>query len=102
MEILTWLYKWFESYCDGDWEHEQMINIQTTSNPGWMITIDLKYTHLESAILDIGTIENGDDDWFFYNIKDSQYRAGGDISKLEFLLNKFREVATEYTNQFVS
>ena len=28
MEILEWIKDWFASHCDGDWEHENGINIQ--------------------------------------------------------------------------
>jgi hypothetical protein len=33
-ELLSWLSFWFYQHCDGDWEHENQIKIQTLDNPG--------------------------------------------------------------------
>ncbi|WP_315814785.1 immunity 53 family protein [Paraflavitalea speifideaquila] len=90
--ILTWLQEWYESHCDSEREHEYGITINTIDNPGWYITIDLAFTKLESIELEGGTVENGEDDWYFYKINNKQYKASGDCSKLEFLLLKFREI----------
>jgi Immunity protein 53 len=32
---------WFKTLVNGDWEHHNGIKIETTDNPGWMITINL-------------------------------------------------------------
>lgn len=93
MEILEWLIKWFDTNCDGEWERENIIQIHTVSNPGWYIKIDLRDTPLEDEIIDSGLIEQSDDDWYFYRIKDMEFQASGDNSKLTFLLSKFREIA---------
>jgi hypothetical protein len=92
MEILDWISNWFSSECNGDWEHENQIKIETVSNPGWHVTIDLTDTFLEDVHIDNGTIEKSGDDWYFFVIKDKQFRASGDLTKLPFLLNKFREI----------
>jgi hypothetical protein len=34
---LQWLQKWFESQCDGDWEHEFGITFKTVDNPGCIL-----------------------------------------------------------------
>jgi hypothetical protein len=97
--IINWISYWFASQCDGDWEHENMLKIETVSNPGWYITIDLNYTGLEGLDLDVGTIEISEDDWYFYRIKNAKYQASGDLTKLEFLLNKFRELVESREGQ---
>ena len=33
------LQHWYESQCDGDWEHEFGVKIGTLDNPGWMVDI---------------------------------------------------------------
>jgi hypothetical protein len=81
------------SQCDGEWEHEYGIKINTVDNPGWYIEIDLAFTSLENENIDIGTIENSEHDWYFYQIKDKKFRASGDTTKLFFLLGKFKEIA---------
>ena len=92
-DIIKWLEQWYSSQCDGDWEHENGLKIETVSNPGWYISIDLNYTAMTSMNIDIGTVEKGENDWYFYRIKDGQYQASGDPSKLAFLLSKFKELA---------
>lgn len=34
LELLTSLQNWYTQYCDGDWEHNEIINIHTIDNPG--------------------------------------------------------------------
>ena len=52
-ELLTWLQNWYYQYCDGDWEHNENINIHTIDNPGWRITIDLEGTDCENKFFKI-------------------------------------------------
>lgn len=94
--ILKWLQDWYQSQCDGEWEHEYGIKIDTVDNPGWFITIDLVFTKMQNLNLDIGTIEQGENDWYFYGIKNGKFAASGDINKLEFLLSKFKEIVEQY------
>lgn len=34
------LENWLKKRCDGDWEHQGGISIESTDNPGWYIQID--------------------------------------------------------------
>lgn len=36
---------WFAERCNGEWEHEFGITIETLDNPGWRVRIDLAGTH---------------------------------------------------------
>ena len=91
--IIKWLEEWYSSQCNGDWEHENVIKIEAVSNPGWYITIDLNYTSMEFMNVDVGVVEKGENDWYFYRIVDHQFHASGDPGKLTFLLEKFKELA---------
>lgn len=31
---------WFKTHCDGLWEHHHGLKLETTDNPGWLLTID--------------------------------------------------------------
>ena len=44
--MLEWLQDWYLKQCDGGWEHEYGIKIETLDNPGWKVIIDLAYTEL--------------------------------------------------------
>lgn len=91
MNSLEIICNWFSEESNGDWEHENQIKIETTSNPGWSIAIDLRNT---SLIFRSDYEENQltDEDWYFYKIEDGKFTASGDIFKLEFLLQKFAEI----------
>lgn len=39
--MIQWLQNWYSSNCDGDWEHDYGITIETIDNPGWNIKIDV-------------------------------------------------------------
>jgi hypothetical protein len=88
IEIIS---KWFLQQCDGDWEHEHGIKIETLDNPGWYITIDLQFTSLESLVIE-EKADNSDDDWYFLEINNNQFKAAGDPMKLNLILNKFVEI----------
>jgi hypothetical protein len=60
------LEEWYERQCDGDWEHSYGIRIETLDNPGWSITIDLKDTRRQNAVLTKTQIERSEHDWIFY------------------------------------
>jgi len=98
MEMLKWISDWFSSHCDRDWEHENQIKIETVSNPGWYITIDLRDTPLEDLVLKMDTVNKGADDWYFYNFEDSKFKASGDLNKIHFLLNEFKKIVESQKN----
>jgi len=41
MDELRELQDWYLSQCDGDWEHQNGINIVSLDNPGWTVDIAL-------------------------------------------------------------
>ncbi|MFD6825188.1 immunity 53 family protein [Streptomyces sp. NPDC060085] len=71
--VLSWLQGWYAEQCDGDWEHEWGIKIDTLDNPGWTITIDLEGTSLEEREYPERTIERGLHDWIFARVVDRQF-----------------------------
>lgn len=48
LELLSSLQNWYQQYCNGDWEHNENINIHTIDNPGWRVTISLEGTDCEN------------------------------------------------------
>lgn len=44
---LTWLQAWYATQCDGEWEHEHGVSIETLDNPGWFLKLDLRETSLD-------------------------------------------------------
>ncbi len=47
MDSMQRLVQWWRAQCDGEWEHEFGITIETMDNPGWLVKIDLSYTNAD-------------------------------------------------------
>ena len=45
--VLEELQDWYVANCDGEWEHQYGVKIETIDNPGWLVKIDLRGTPLE-------------------------------------------------------
>ncbi|MBO9592709.1 MAG: immunity 53 family protein [Niabella sp.] len=97
MNILNWLITWYQSNCNGDWEHSFGIEIGTLDNPGWTIKIDLDGTNLEDKKY-LQTEDKSDTDWYRVESDGNVFLGFGDPSKLEFLLNEFRKFSNESVN----
>lgn len=89
-EILNWIQNWYNSQCNGDWEHSYGIKIETLDNPGWNIEIDLEDTNLATYEYESEVIEKSKEDWYYYKFKDAKFKASGDCSKLGYLLEIFK------------
>jgi len=63
MNILKWLEDWYESNCDGDWEHQFGITIGTMDNPGWHLKLDLMYTLYQDISFTEVNIKRAEHDW---------------------------------------
>lgn len=89
---LNEIQKWFKSQCNGDWEHNYGLTIETLDNPGWHVTIDLKDTILP-ALPDMELrVEKNEKDWYMVMIRDGKFTGSGDPLKLEIILQKFLEL----------
>jgi hypothetical protein len=88
-----WLQKWYESQCDGDWEHEYGIKIETVDNPGWYVVINLIGTECEDHIFSPVEFEINEKDWYFCLIRDSNFVASCGSCNLSKVLQIFRSWA---------
>jgi hypothetical protein len=89
MSVLTELQVWYEAQCDGDWEHQFGIIIETLDNPGWSVTIDLVDTELEGKVfqevMDLGP----ERDWIHCRVEGAQFRGAGGPHMLTHILQIF-------------
>ena len=90
MDILNWLMKWYQSNCDGYWEHLYGINIETLDNPGWSVDINLNDTTFENKIFNSIKYHKSDNDWIICRVENSIFKGGGDSSKLEEIFKIFK------------
>ena len=83
------LEKWYQSQCNGEWEHNYGITIGTLDNPGWTVDIDLKETDIEGANMENLIVDNGDNDWIHLKIIDDLFIGRGDPKKLHYIIEAF-------------
>jgi len=86
MSIIKWLEEWYESNCDGDWEHSSGINIENVDNPGWLIKFDIKYTLYEDVAFKDVTIDRAEHDWVRCRKREDVIHCSGGSRNLEELL----------------
>jgi len=86
MNIIKWLENWYESNCDGYWEHLFGISIDTLDNPGWRIKLNIAETLYESvAFVDV-TIDRTEHDWVRCWKADGNIECAGGPKNLEEML----------------
>jgi hypothetical protein len=93
MEKLERLQNWYQSNCDGNWEHQYGISIDTLDNPGWRLSIDLKETYLETFTFDNIQIERSENDWLICQIREDKFEGFGGIYNLAEILDLFLDWA---------
>ncbi|MDA3615459.1 immunity 53 family protein [Polluticaenibacter yanchengensis] len=95
--MISWIEQWFFENCDGYWEHENSISIQTSDNPGWIVEIDLSNTQLQDLSIPYSVIEISDRDWIGYSVVNKKFTGVGDIFKLEKIIELFKTLVDKYT-----
>src|SRR5579885_2459995 len=91
MDSIRWLQNWYAAQCNGDWEHQYGVKIDTLDNPGWLVKIDLIGMPLANQQLQ--RIEREDDKLTWLNCRienESFIGAGGPFSLLS-ICDVFRE-----------
>ncbi len=92
--LLKRLQEWFETNCDGEWEHAYGVLIATLDNPGWTINIDLIDTYLENIDFQSVRYQNEDEnDWIDCRRSGAEFNGNGGPQKLEELLIIFLDWA---------
>ena len=86
MNIINWLEKWYESNCNGDWEHTFGIEISTLDNPGWRVQLNVIETIYKDVIFDDVIIERTDNDWVHCKKIEGNIDCAGGPKNLEEML----------------
>lgn len=86
---LVKLQRWYSAQCDGDWEHQLGINIDTLDNPGWTVKINLKDTPLETT--EFSEVCNLDDEreWVHCRVIEGEFRGAGGPHMLGAIIEIF-------------
>ncbi len=75
MESFSLLEKWYSAHCDGDWEHQYGLSLETLDNPGWKLEIDLSGTEAEHRTLAPVKVTRTESDWIRYWIDNKKFHA---------------------------
>ncbi len=89
MKAMSRLVGWFNSQCDGDWEHGNGIRISTLDNPGWMVEIALEGTSLEDREFAPVKIDRSEHDWLRCVVKANHFSVACGPLNLEEGLEHF-------------
>ena len=96
MSVLGELERWYESHCDGDWEHSFGVVIRTLDNPGWMVKVNLLDTELEDVPFpELNDIEP-ERDWIVCKVEGQQFVGAGGPNQLERICRTFLNWAHEH------
>jgi len=88
-----WLQNWYQSHCDGDWEHQNGVRLNTIDNPGWSLTISLQDTELEGKKFKNLEINRSDSNWLFCAVRNNRFEGRCGCNNLEEILHIFRSWA---------
>lgn len=90
---LQQLVSWYESHCDGDWEHNDGIQIHTIDNPGWRVSINLLDTELEQIPFQRIETDRSERDWLRVWLAEEKFEAACGVRNLDEVLGIFLEHA---------
>jgi len=88
---LSWLLTWFNSQCDGDWEHCYGMRITTINNPGWHIRFCLNETELEDQQFQRIDVERSKEDWLNCYVENGMFEGFCGPSNLHEILQIFHD-----------
>ena len=80
MTNIELIQEWYKNQCNGDWEHEYGVKIETLDNPGWIVSIDLVDTFLQG--FEYQYSKKGEEDWMELVSDGEVFRGAGDFLKL--------------------
>lgn len=90
MYDLQWIQQWYQSQCNGVWEHKNGITIETLDNPGWLVKIDLASTGMEEKSFEKIFVDLSDEDWISCQVQNGQFVGRGGPFKLGTILHAFK------------
>lgn len=87
--VLDSLVSWYQSCCDGDWEHQYGVKIDTLDNPGWTLSADLQGTRRAGVEVAYKLVERTEHDWVAVEVAGDTFRAHGGPGNLAEMLALF-------------
>lgn len=95
IDNLEWLGNWYQEQCDGEWEHNRGVRLETLDPRGWELTIHLTGTSAENAEPQRLSFDSTAGEWIACSISPEQFRGAGDPRRLEQIIGIFRKWVDE-------
>jgi hypothetical protein len=92
-DVLARIERWYARQCDGSWEHQFGIRIESLDNPGWEVLIDVGATRVGGPAFVERDVDRGDDDWLRCCVRNGKFEGRGGVGNLQELLLAFVEWA---------
>jgi hypothetical protein len=89
-DALTWLQGWYATQCDGGWEHENGLMIETTDNPGWFLKIDVRRTAMAGLIFAKREVHRSKHDWLIARSVEDRFEVACGPLNLGEAIHQFR------------
>ena len=83
------LQAWYEGQCDGDWEHEFGVRIETLDNPGWSVEINLEGTALEGIAFARIHDMAPEREWLSCRVEGGKFQGAGGAPMLGTIIRTF-------------
>ena len=95
MSVIKKIENWYQTQCDGNWEHDYGIEIESLDNPGWHVKICLIDTNLENVSMERQKIDRTENNWLHWRVEESYFIGDGGPGNLEEVLEKFLDLLTD-------
>ena len=90
-DTLTRIERWYASQCDGSWEHQYGLRIDTIDNPGWQVQVDLSGTPLRERTFDELNTDRTEANWLRCRVREGKFEGFGGPGNLKEILIVFLE-----------
>lgn len=88
---LEWLEDWYQRQCDGAWEHNEGIHLESLCRPGWRLTISLEGTSAQGIAPNRMNFDSTDGEWIDCTLTEGRFEGKGDPRRLEQIIGVFRK-----------
>jgi hypothetical protein len=99
MNELDRLNNWYLAQCDGQWENDHGLTLESCDNPGWWLKVDLKETELEmKSFSEVSEGVGGDghptqSSWIHCYVRGDKFNGSGDPARLNQIISVFLDWA---------
>ncbi len=90
---LAFLEAWYAAQCNGDWEHELGVTLETLDNPGWSLRVALVGTALEGRATARKEMESTETGWLHFWSDGTAFHAAEGDRSLRSMLAAFAAFA---------